>query len=241
MHPPETKRLHPLLEGFYRLYQRHDGVKTLLDEAAKLAVEFFQVQQCAIAWLAEGKPGFSVLVSSGAKPTDDFVNHVGQAIAAHRRQHPAAERGSAHVLPVAAAGTPDPREFVLPVQVSHRIAGYLYARQSKLMADEALLALLARHIGAAVETQRMRELLASRYAAPAGASNRGEAAAPSVLGTPILAAVETPGKVANIVARAFYKELRKAGFETKQILMVATALIENLTEALRRASTKKQA
>jgi len=40
-------------------------------------------------------------------------------------------------------------------------------------------------------------------------------------------------KAAKIVARSFYKELRKAGFEVKHILAVATEIIANLNEAFR--------
>lgn len=40
-------------------------------------------------------------------------------------------------------------------------------------------------------------------------------------------------KAAKIVARSFYKELRKAGFEVKHILTVTTEIIANLNEAFR--------
>lgn len=43
-----------------------------------------------------------------------------------------------------------------------------------------------------------------------------------------------PDKAARIVARSFYRELRKAGFETKDILLVTAEILDNLNEAFRR-------
>jgi hypothetical protein len=45
-------------------------------------------------------------------------------------------------------------------------------------------------------------------------------------------------KAAKIVARSFYRELRKAGFEIKHILAVTTEIIANLNEAFREAKTQ---
>jgi L-methionine (R)-S-oxide reductase len=81
--------------------------------------------------------------------------------------------------------------------------------------------------------------LASRYAAIALSRNgHGDAADQNAFDAQFLAAVTNPEKVARIIARSFYKDLRKAGFETKQILVVATELIDSLNQALRRTKAK---
>jgi hypothetical protein len=45
-------------------------------------------------------------------------------------------------------------------------------------------------------------------------------------------------KAAKIVARSFYNELCKAGFEVKHILAVTTEIIANLNEAFRQSKTQ---
>ena len=45
-------------------------------------------------------------------------------------------------------------------------------------------------------------------------------------------------KAAKIVARSFYKELRKAGFEFKHILAMATEIIANLNETFHQAKSQ---
>lgn len=49
-----------------------------------------------------------------------------------------------------------------------------------------------------------------------------------------------PDKAAKIIARSFYKELRKAGFEAKHIVVVAAEILDNLNEALRQARAKSR-
>ena len=56
----------------------------------------------------------------------------------------------------------------------------------------------------------------------------------------ILASVKNPEKVAKIIARSFYKDLRRAGFETKQVLVVASELISNLNDALKKTRAKTE-
>ena len=57
-------------------------------------------------------------------------------------------------------------------------------------------------------------------------------------GSRILEGVERPEEVAKILARSFYKELRKAGFEGKHIVVIAAELIDCLNETLRKTRAK---
>jgi len=56
----------------------------------------------------------------------------------------------------------------------------------------------------------------------------------------ILASAQNPEKAAKIIARSFYKDLRRAGFETKQVLVVASELISNLNDALKKTRAKTE-
>ncbi len=46
-------------------------------------------------------------------------------------------------------------------------------------------------------------------------------------------AAEDPGKLAKLLARSFYRELRRAGFASTQIIMAATEIISGLGASLR--------
>lgn len=101
---------------------------------------------------------------------------------------------------------------------------------------------LCRQIGYAIEMQHMRQMLASRYASLALIRDEltGRQEDADSIKTQAIAAVHNPQKVARIVARSFYKDLRKAGFETKQILYIASELIENLNETFRKTKSKTE-
>ena len=51
-------------------------------------------------------------------------------------------------------------------------------------------------------------------------------------------AAEDPGKLAKLLARSFYRELRRAGFASTQIIMAATEIISGLGTSLRDARKK---
>jgi len=220
-----AKPLEQSLEALRRLCAQHDGVESLLEEATQVILEVLGAASCAVVWQDEDKPTLRVRARR------------------HRVESAAGNGQDAQVIAFVTRSGAAPAqagELAAALRVGGRIVGYLYARSEAKRGrrsaglDQALFEALAEHLAFAIETQTLRQLLASRYATIA-LSRDGQSGA---LDLNFLSAVTHPEKVARIIARSFYKDLRKAGFETKQILVVATELIDSLNVALRRTKAK---
>jgi hypothetical protein len=225
------------VDALRRLCAQHESVDALLEDAAQIALEVLGAEVCAMIWLDEDRRTPRVRAwrrrDAQALSADDDARIVRFIAALHTPpQGPKAR---------AAPGT----ERARALHIGTRTVGYLYARaEGKRGArapglDTVLLDALAAQLGMAIETLHLRQLLASRYATIALSRNgQGDGADAGALDVSFLSAVTHPEKVARIIARSFYKDLRKAGFETKQILVVATELIDSLNVALRRTKAK---
>jgi hypothetical protein len=226
-----TNSLARSLEALRRLCGQRDSVDALLEDATQIALDVLAAEFCAIVWQDETQPTLRVRArrwrdGRGAAGGDDA--RILAFFAALREAR--ASKGP---------------EQARALRVGGQTIGYLYLREAAkpgrgaVGVDAALLDALAEHVGFAIETQNLRQLLASRYAAIALSRDvQHDGTAPSALDGNVLAAVTHPEKVARIIARSFYKDLRRAGFETKQILVVATELIDSLNVALRRTKAK---
>jgi len=224
-------------ELLQRLCARHESIDALLEDAAQIALTLLGAEVCAIAWLDEDRPMARLRAwrrRDARPPSADDEARIGRFVAGMQ-----ASVGSASAR--AAPGN----ERARALQIGERTVGYLYARAEAKRGtrgpalDTALLDAAAAQLGMAIETLHLRQLLASRYATIAlSRSGHGEGGEAGALDVSILSAVTHPEKVARIIARSFYKDLRKAGFETKQILVVATELIDSLNAALRRTKAK---
>jgi len=234
---PAANRLERALDALRRLSAPHDSVDALLGDAVQIGQELLGADVCAIAWLDEGKPTLRVRARSprdasvaGAVDDAHIIAFVTEGRVAADRP---GERSSAE------------NERACGLQVGGQTVGHLYARKvvkrrgRSAGLDAELFDALAERLGSEIDTQHLRQLLASRYATIALSRDRhAQGVEQGTLDVNILVAVTHPEKVARIIARSFYKDLRKAGFETKQILVVATELIDSLNVALRRTKAK---
>lgn len=237
----EENELHEWLDQFGYLFERHDSITTLLQSASRLAVELLGVEHCVITWLAEdnatieihatfrheGKHGVYIRKQKGnsTKIQADFENQ---------------DNGFSKL------GRPTKDKLAAPLQIKNEIVGYLCIanrrKQTNLcfsVVDQNLFLAFSRQIAHAIEMQQMRQLMASRYASMAMNHNKEENHSDrDGYFSNFLEAVKNPDKIAKIIARSFYKDLRKAGFETNQILVVASEIIENLNETFRKTKAK---
>lgn len=225
------------LDALRRLCAPHESVDALLADAAQVALDVLGAELCAIGWLDEDKPTVRVRAwrrrdarALGAEDEARIVRLLDGMTAS----------GSG-----AGARAAQANERARRLHIGSRTIGYLYARSEARRGarapglDLALMDALAAQLGMAVEMLHLRQLLASRYATIALSRNgQDEGAEAGARDVSFLSAVTHPEKVARIIARSFYKDLRKAGFETKQILVVATELIDSLNAALRRTKAK---
>jgi hypothetical protein len=123
--------------------------------------------------------------------------------------------------------------LIAPIRVNGEIVGNICIpddamnnRNSHPINTE-LYSTICAHVGFALELQHLRQMLANQYPSEQ-----------STLDYHILEAARKPEQAAKTIARSFYKHLRKAGFETKQILIVASEIIENLNKTLSKTKAK---
>jgi hypothetical protein len=228
------------LAALARLYGAHETLEALLQAAAEIAVEMLEVEHCGIAWLENDRANFRMRASFSKNGNNGHAGRANRLITSLIQrtvdQSHGNGIGNGRLENGHKENTP-----VVALRVNAKVVGYLFASNGEkyTAADESLLAVIGEHVGLAIEVQSMRQMLASAYFAKTlNPDEKKNAIEQNTLESHILAAVEDPEKVARIIARTFYKDLRKAGFETKQIMVVATELIGNLTDALQKTRAK---
>jgi GAF domain-containing protein len=97
-------------------------------------------------------------------------------------------------------------------------------------ADLQLLNIIALFIGKSVQVQQLQRLLDSRFAQLALLQEARDQVQDKVR-----LAYRNPEDAAKILARSFFKEMTKAGFESGQIVSAASELIEQLNLKLKQA------
>ena len=93
-----------------------------------------------------------------------------------------------------------------------------------------LLEVTALFIGKSIQVQQLQHLLDSRFAQLALLQEAQER-----VGASVRLAYRHPEDVARILARSFFREMTKAGFESGQIVGAASELIEQLKRRLQHA------
>ncbi len=223
-----------------RLFKPHEQLDCLLQNAAEVLVESLGLQICVITWITADKVTIRVRAkckSNGIgrpEPEDSFdaapeypslpPNEMLSACKLNQNEDADAEQ-----------------KLIVPLKVDHQIVGYVCATpraRHKPVATEHLHA-LCETISRAIELTQLRQMLASRYAAAAAQkAARTEFGAEHTLDACMLQTAQNPEYVAKIIARSFYKDLRKAGFAAKQILLIASEIIGHLGEAFHKTKIK---
>lgn len=120
----------------------------------------------------------------------------------------------------------------VPVRIDGRIVGVLNAANPAGAApfgdtELRLLEVVALFIGKSIQVQQLQRLLDSRFAQLAllqDARRRD--------GQAVDTAYRNPGDVVRILARSFFREMTKAGFEAGQIVGAVAELIDQLQQHL---------
>jgi L-methionine (R)-S-oxide reductase len=95
-----------------------------------------------------------------------------------------------------------------------------------------LLEVAALFIGKSIQVQQLQRVLDSRFAQLALLQE-----AQQKVGESVRTAYRNPEDVARILARSFFREMTKAGFESGQIVSAASELIGQLNERLQNATS----
>ena len=95
--------------------------------------------------------------------------------------------------------------------------------------DLELTEIVTCFLGRSLQVTHMRNLLKSRFARVALAGNAGFENVDAMLRP-----ASCPDQMVKLLARSFYREMRKAGFESPQIISAASEIISQLTDNLKK-------
>lgn len=116
-----------------------------------------------------------------------------------------------------------------PIRIGNKIIGVVNLSGTSFHASELpLLEVIALFIGKSIQVAQLQRLLDSRFAQLALLQEAQHKVGEQVN----VAAYQQPENVARILARAFFREMNKAGFESDQILNAATELIDQLNQQI---------
>lgn len=126
-----------------------------------------------------------------------------------------------------------------PIRIDGRIVGVLNAANPPDMppfgdTELRLLEVVALFIGKSIQVQQLQHLLDSRFAQLALLQDARQHD-----GAPARVAYRNPQEVVRLLARSFFREMTKAGFEPAQIVGAASELIDQLNLHLQQQKKAK--
>jgi L-methionine (R)-S-oxide reductase len=218
-----------------------------LTQQAEMTAQLVGADTCSIMLLNEGEqaaPRLTVSAHYGPLPDAAWQASVGcgDGIAGHvlarGRSLLVEDIAQSDFAPLARHAEDGRRSLMLaPVRIGAKVVGMLnvcsgrYSAQFNLV-DLHLLDVIALYIGKTVQVQQLQSLLNSRFAQLATLEQmRGKVDAHI--------AYQQPDQVARLLAKAFYKEMAKAGFASGQMVQAASEIIAQLNSNLQRHSTRR--
>lgn len=214
-----------------------------LQNQAALTAELLGAGSCSIMLLNSGVPGqlrMTVLARFGKLPDAALAASVGQGEGICGR---VLASGEALLIEDIAqselAALAQGRDGIggslmsAPLRVDGKIVGVMNVAGAKerppfTQADLQLLNIIALFIGKSIQVQQLQRLLDSRFSQLALLQEARDQVQDKVR-----LAYRNPEDAAKILARSFFKEMTKAGFESGQIVSAATELIEQLNLKLK--------
>jgi L-methionine (R)-S-oxide reductase len=238
--------LHSWLEALTKLYCAHSSMESVLQTASRVVVNVLNLEHCSIAWLDENDWTIRIRISHTREGADVAPAQAVRAISNLVKRERPKQSGSARS--VYNLGTERDLDHALeltaPLRMHKQIVGYLYGLRGQFSSpqffetEKSLFVSLSQHISTAIEAQLTREMLDCPYVALVmNAQNEESIASLTPVKQRILTSVKDPEQLARKIARRFFRDLRRAGFETKQVLFVATEIIDSLNEVLRKAKS----
>ena len=176
------------------------------------------------AWKEEQAPGQGVAGRVLASGVSARVNRIGRSAWKSTARRPD-DAGAFMACPLFLAGEP-----AGVLNISNPVDREIFSADDLAAAELAAL-LIAR----AIQVGRLERMLDSRFAQMA-LTLEGSANAYTVTAL----SAHDPDKVAKMLAKGFYKELRHCGFSTNQIIHAAGEIISELTGSLNRHARRME-
>lgn len=239
-HLRSAERAWKVVSGLQPLFEPHENLDALLQVAARIVAESLALQRCVITWLAEDRVTLWVRAKYSRTASTSFAQN-GATLSNAREDGTALIEAVFEPCATQSKHGRTLQKLTAPLRVNGRVLGYVSVahRKSAPRFDAELFSALCEIVSRAVEHMLMRQMLASRYAAVAASkAAAGENLGTHPLDAGVLQSAQNPEKIARIIARSFYKDLRKAGFAAKQILLIASEIIRHLNEAFHKTKVK---
>lgn len=120
-----------------------------------------------------------------------------------------------------------------PIRVSGRVIGAVRlsgvrGRPGFDHEDRWMLEIVTVYIGQSLQSVQLQKLLQSRFAQLALVQSVDEAVGRMLAGVP------DPARMVTILARSFYREMKKVGFGANEIIAAASQIISELSASLKR-------
>jgi L-methionine (R)-S-oxide reductase len=214
-----------------------------LQHQATLTAELLGAGSCSIMLLNSGAPGqlrMTVHARFGNLPDAALTSSVGQGEGIAGRVLASGDPLLVEdIAQSALAGLAQGRDGIgsslmcAPLRVDGKIVGVINVAGAKdgpafNHGDLQLLNIIALFVGKSVQVQQLQRLLDSRFSQLALLQEARDQVQDKVR-----LAYRNPEDAAKILARSFFKEMTKAGFESAQIVNAATELIEQLNLKLK--------
>lgn len=229
-----SHQCHEVVAGINLFFTPYESLEELLQAAARFMVERLHAQSCVVTWVAEDRVTMWVRAKySRGELKRASLERNGADLAAVPESLPVGTNSRQN--------TGASVRLTAPLRVHQKIVGYVCVATSNgapplAQINPELFPPLCESLSRAIEYWQMRQMLASsRLAQAASRAARPET---DSLDACILQSVQNPERVARILARSFYKDLRKAGFGVKQIMLVASEMIAHLGEAFHKTKAK---
>lgn len=218
-----------------------------LQQQATLTAQLLGAGSCSIMLLNSGAPGqlrMTVHARYGTLPDAALASSVGQGEGICGRVLASGEPLLVEdIAQSELAALAQGREGIggslmcAPLRIDGKIAGVINVAGSSAGpaftdSDLQMLNIIALFIGKSVQVQQLQRLLDSRFSQLALLQEARDQVQDKVR-----LAYRNPEDAAKILARSFFKEMTKAGFESGQIVSAATELIEQLNLKLKHSSS----
>lgn len=238
------------LHDLARFLDSQGNLEQRLGQLAEMAAKILNAEQCSIMLLDEEEKDelkLRVFAAYGNLPDAAYkqITKKGEGISGHVLATGQAllieDIENSEFSKVARRLISGGKSLISAPIVQHRsIVGVINISSPKIkrsfdLDDLHLLDVVALFVGKSVQVAQLQSILNSRFAQIALAQE-----AKNTIGDAMTYVSDNPNQLAKILAKSFFKEMRKAGFSATQIIHAASEIINLLNSNLSKHSKRMQ-